>query len=373
MEDGCSFRIRASVSQHQGGRAYMEDFSSVSVDPEKQEACFAVFDGHGGRDAANFCQRNLWHNIRKQKQYYSQDEDKLREAVQQGFSDTQADIWNSIEKWNKHKSGLYNSTAGTTASVVVIRGNKLVVAHVGDSTTNLCRNEGDMLKTLQITEEHKPNSPIEQARIESHGGRVEKRGSVHRVAWKRVRQPHSGPVRRSTTFEVVPFLAVSRALGNLWSYDYFTKEYTVSPEPDICIRDLKHGADRYIVLASDGVWNVMSNEDVTNFVHSHADCEDVARKLIFEALKRWNNRRWRADNITAIVLVLDPEPVSTQQITCFGSAAENCACEFLTPARTGGIPIKRTLSSNDLSISLGPAVKRHRSMPTSIAAENPAY
>ena len=58
------FRVRASVSQHQGGRAYMEDFSSVTVDADNQEACFAVYDGHGGHDAAYFCQRNLWHNIR---------------------------------------------------------------------------------------------------------------------------------------------------------------------------------------------------------------------------------------------------------------------------------------------------------------------
>ena len=58
------FSVRASVSQHQGGRAYMEDFSSVTVDADNQEACFAVYDGHGGHDAAYFCQRNLWHNIR---------------------------------------------------------------------------------------------------------------------------------------------------------------------------------------------------------------------------------------------------------------------------------------------------------------------
>ena len=69
-----------------------------------------------------------------------------------------------------------------------------------------------MLKTVQITDEHKPNAPQEQARIELHGGRVEKRGSVHRVAWKRVRQPHKGPVRRSTTFEVVGYFTLVTSL-----------------------------------------------------------------------------------------------------------------------------------------------------------------
>lgn len=365
------FRVRASVSQHQGGRAYMEDFSSVTVDTENQEACFAVYDGHGGQDAASFCQRNLWHNIRKQKMFHSKEDDKVTTAVQMGFAETQREMWNNIEKWSKHRSGLYNSTAGSTASLVVVRGNKLIVAHVGDSTVTLTRNDLSMLKTVQITDEHKPNAPQEQARIELHGGRVEKRGSVHRVAWKRVRQPHKGPVRRSTTFEVVPFLAVSRALGNLWSYDYFTKKYTVSPEPDICVRDLNHGVDRYIVIASDGIWNVMTNEEVTNFVHSKQMYEDVARRLVFEALRRWNDRGWRADNITAIVLVLDPEPTITQQITCFGSGVDNCDCKILqSPRKT--IPIKRTLSTTDLANTLT-SVKRHRSMPTNLSLENPEY
>ena len=76
----------------------MEDFSSVSVDPESQETCFAVYDGHGGRDAAYFCQRKLWHNIRKQKLWRSKDEEKIKVAVQQGFADTQRDMWNSIGK-----------------------------------------------------------------------------------------------------------------------------------------------------------------------------------------------------------------------------------------------------------------------------------
>ena len=81
--------------------------------------------------------------------------------------------------------------------------------------------------------------------------------------------------------------------------------------------------------------------------------------------------RWRADNITAIVLVLDPEPTSTQEVTCFGSGVDNCDCKILqSPRKT--IPIKRTLSSNDLANTLT-SVKRHRSMPTNLSLEHPEY
>ena len=44
------------------------------------------------------------------------------------------------------------------------------------------------------------------------------------------------------------------------------------------------------MIASDGIWNVMTNEEVTNFVHSKQMYEDVARRLVFEALRRWNDR-----------------------------------------------------------------------------------
>lgn len=364
----------------------MEDYSAVSVDYARNEACFAVYDGHGGQDAAKFCQRDLVNNIRKQRGFYSTDDEKIRFAVKQGFEETQRSMWNSIDKWSKHPRG-YSSTAGSTASIVVVRGNKLIVAHVGDSTVTLCRQgEGDVLKTVQLTDEHKPNSPLEQARIEQDGGRVEKRGSVHRVAWRRVRQPHTGPIRRSTTFDIVPFLAVSRALGNLWSYNYFTKKYTVSPEPDVCVRTLQYGKDRYIVLASDGVWNVMSNEDVANFVHSRSGHEDVARRLVFEAFRRWNERKWRADNITAIVLTLEEpmkeqctghmtpvQPITEQytlSLTCYGQTPTTFD-ELSSQSKRG---IKRSLSqsqlsSNDLSEE-GPPVKRYHSLPGNIHTDS---
>ena len=94
----CHWQLSASVSKHQGGRNYMEDYSSVSVDYEKNEACFAVYDGHGGQDAAKFCQRDLVNNIKKQKMFYSTDEEKIKCAVKQGFEETQRSMWNSIGK-----------------------------------------------------------------------------------------------------------------------------------------------------------------------------------------------------------------------------------------------------------------------------------
>ena len=86
------------------------------------------------------------------------------------------------------------------------------------------------------------------------------KAGVHRVVWYRPSNGamHQGPVRRSTNFDEVPFLAVARALGDLWSYNSEQDEFIVSPDPDLRVFDLNVLKDRCIVLATDGAWNVLS-------------------------------------------------------------------------------------------------------------------
>lgn len=61
-----------------------------------------------------------------------------------------------------------------------------------------------------------------------------------KVVWERLlpRRAHAGPVRRSTPTERVAFLNMSRALGDLWSFNPVTGQYLVSPEPDVVFREL---------------------------------------------------------------------------------------------------------------------------------------
>ena len=88
------------------------------------------------------------------------------------------------------------------------------------------------------------------------------KAGVHRVVWYRPSNGalHQGPVRRSTNFDEVPFLAVARALGDLWSYNSEQDEFIVSPDPDLRVFDLNVLKDRCLVLATDGAWNVLSPE-----------------------------------------------------------------------------------------------------------------
>ena len=74
-------------------------------------------------------------------------------------------------------------------------------------------------RSRRLTTDHKPESTEELRRIERSGGKVVEKSGVPRVVWYRPRGGHQGPVRRSTHIDEIPFLAVARSLGDLWSYN----------------------------------------------------------------------------------------------------------------------------------------------------------
>ncbi|NXK37013.1 PPM1D phosphatase, partial [Piprites chloris] len=219
-------------------------------------------------------------------------------------------------EWPKTMTGL-PSTSGTTASVVIIRGSKMYVAHVGDSGVVLGVQDDpkdDFVRAVEVTQDHKPELPKERERIEGLGGSVINKSGVNRVVWKRPRLTHNGPVRRSTVIDQIPFLAVARALGDLWSYDFYSGEFVVSPEPDTSVHTIDPQKHRYIILGSDGLWNMIPPQDAISMCQDHEEkkCfmgehrQSCAKMLVSRALGRWRQRMLRADNTSAIVICISP-------------------------------------------------------------------
>ncbi|KAL0972735.1 hypothetical protein UPYG_G00194090 [Umbra pygmaea] len=292
---------------------------SVNHHPHQSVAFFAVFDGHGGREAAQFARDYLWEFIKKQRGFWSKDDREVCAAIRKGFVACHHAMWKKLPEWPKTLTGL-PSTSGTTASVVVIRGARMYVAHVGDSAIVLgvqADPADPFIRAVEITQDHKPELPKERERIEGLGGSVIKKSGVNRVVWKRPRLTHNGPVRRSTVIDQIPFLAVARALGDLWSYDFYSGEFVVSPEPDTCVLYLDPRKHRYVILGSDGLWNMVPPQDAVSMCQDNdeamAPCGvSSARQLVSHALLRWRQRMLRADNTSAIVIALQ-EPTGPQE------------------------------------------------------------
>lgn len=293
----------------------MEDVTAVHFERVNsvEFASFAIFDGHGGREASHFAKDHLMFFIKREKGFFSTRCELVKKAIRAGFLSCHDAMRKKLPDWPKTVMG-HPCTAGTTAALVIIRGNKLYVAHVGDSAVIMGtqRDENGPLETITLTEDHKPESPKERRRIESHGGTVINKAGVNRVVWERPKLSHNGPVRRSTELDRIPFLAVARSLGDLWSWNARTQSFVVSPDPDVEVHDLNKCGSRFIILASDGVTNMIRSHDAVNMVSAFEERKKrgevhgtSAHELVHCALRRWSERNMRADNSSAIVVYIE--------------------------------------------------------------------
>jgi len=145
------------------------------------------------------------------------------------------------------------------------------VAHVGDSRAVL--GHGD--RAVELTKDHKPNRPDERQRIQDVGGTV-----VHAGTWR-----------------VGGVLAVSRSFGNR-----MMKQYIVAL-PEIR-QDTMHSKNSCLILATDGVWDVVSNEEAVELVSEYDDGEAAARALVAMAYDRGS-----FDNISCVVCIFSFDPL----------------------------------------------------------------
>ncbi|MBA0647309.1 hypothetical protein Goklo_015204, partial [Gossypium klotzschianum] len=157
-----------------------------------------------------------------------------------------------------------NRDAGSTASTAILVGDRLLVANVGDSRAVICRGGN----AIAVSRDHKPDQTDERQRIEDAGGFV---------MW-------------AGTWRVGGVLAVSRAFG-----DRLLKQYVVA-DPEIQEEKIDSSLE-FLILASDGLWDVVSNEEAVAMIKPIQDPEQAAKRLMQEACQRGS-----ADNITCVVV-----------------------------------------------------------------------
>lgn len=264
----------------QGRRVTMED-THVVMDDIQQElsttspsvphaAFYAVYDGHGGKNAADLTAELLHVNVVKDPSFQSGED--VEGALKRGFEKTDNTILTKAdkEKWSH----------GTTAVACVIINDDLYIANTGDSEAVLAQQkDGSELGAVLLTEKHKPNAPKEKKRIEDAGGQV-------------------------VFGRVLGSLAVSRALGDLdFKYPYNKSEgHFVSGEPFVQKITLT-SANPFIVIACDGLWDKVTYEESVEFVDkakaSGKTPKETAELLVKHALELGS-----LDNITIIIVYL---------------------------------------------------------------------
>ncbi|KAI3890160.1 hypothetical protein MKW92_037131 [Papaver armeniacum] len=213
---------------------------------------YAIFDGHSGHDVAKHLQKHLFENILNEPDFWTD----TKAAIKRAYENTDDEILNEV----------VGAQGGSTAvTAILIDRKKLIVASVGDSRAVICN--GGVAK--QITVDHGPMK--EKDEIESRGGHVIKRpGNVPRVDGQ---------------------LAMARAFG-----DGRLKEHITS-EPDIFVEEIDEDTES-VILASDGLWKVMSNQAAVDCIKDIDDTKEAAESLVQEALDRGSK-----DDISCIVII----------------------------------------------------------------------
>eukprot|EP01023_Acetabularia_acetabulum_P000089 TRINITY_DN10041_c0_g1_i3.p1 TRINITY_DN10041_c0_g1~~TRINITY_DN10041_c0_g1_i3.p1 ORF type:complete len:427 (-),score=69.65 TRINITY_DN10041_c0_g1_i3:604-1884(-) len=300
----------------QGPRSHMEDVISIVRNGPCGYAYAGVFDGHGGPAAADWLQENLLTAIQnvleKQEQMDTPVECEIIDEyecesgiccpvfIRQVLVDSFHQADDKLLRFLETQTDDIRSQAGSTATVALVRNDKLVIANVGDSRAVLCRDDN---KFLDLSNAHRvwgthPNCQFESDRVIQAGGWI-KDGRVCDI------------------------LAISRAFGDwefkgaglpdllsygvkegLWSAD-FADGVDFKSDPIIATPDVTEVRvtedDQALIVASDGLWDVMDSLEVTRYVRQHftrrRDPQWIAEGLANLAIKRYTS-----DNVAVVIV-----------------------------------------------------------------------
>ena len=249
---------------------------------------FAVMDGHGenGHLVSQFVTKFFTSFFKRNKKLNClTTEDDVYFRLQKNNYDIIHKAFKHAEK-DIVKHDIDANFSGTTCVMVFQVGQKLVTANVGDSRGILHKKN----KVIPLSIDQKPNDPEEQKRIESLGGEV----SQYEEDGEK-----SGPFRVWKKGEMFPGIAMSRSIG-----DFLASTLGVIPEP-VVREELIDDDTEFIIVASDGVWEFLSNEDVCEIVQPYYqkdDPEGACRALIKKSTEWWNKEDIVVDDITAIAV-----------------------------------------------------------------------
>ncbi len=236
--------------------------------PDLPMSLFATFDGHAGHLCSQYCSDWISYFLQKQASYPRD----LPLALRTAFHNIDQDFM---------KSG---NTDGSTACVCCVIGRKRVIcANAGDSRAIIVKRDGNF---ISLSRDHKPQSPRETKRINDLGGHV-----VYSGRWR-----------------VEGRLAVSRSIG-----DSTLKKY-VTADPDVFEYDLQPD-DCFVVIASDGIWDVLENHQVATMTLSYSCKVMNPSRIVTEDNLKWTAKKicdrakelGSRDNLSTLVIdLLEP-------------------------------------------------------------------
>jgi len=311
----CSQEGRGKGTQV-GGPLNQDSASAGQLTPGM--SLLGVFDGHGqdGGTVSQYIAANLPPKI-------ANIEDTLQRAGTMAelalgpLTDVFMECHRELCDPSSGVSAFISGSTGLTVCVISDPNSKrLIVANTGDCRCVLAsKGWGGKLSATQLSQDQNPDRADERKRIEGLGGivgMVDDSGSqpvlyspddVEKNGWD------LGPARvfwedgtwNPPYHEFFPGLAMARSFG-----DQCLDELGVEPIPEVLIHTVKP-KDKFMVIASDGVWQVLSNEEVVGAIAGQeSDPGKACEACVRLAAEKWDKQGGYRDDITCVLLTFDP-------------------------------------------------------------------
>lgn len=267
----------------------MEDAHTIG--DVKGMGLISIFDGHGGPQTARYCSNNIV-NVLEQEM---DTKENLGECLKDAYLKMDNDMGTpegSEELAKIEKPDYYDNQIlangkcdlakdiGNTALSVILHEGHITIGNVGDCRCLLVRGD----EVTQLTTDHRPNAPGEAKRIAMAGGVI-----------------RGGRVNGN--------LSLTRSLGDhQYKKGSNVDKYVISPVAEITECDLQ-GDEELLILGCDGIWDVMSNEDIVSAIKEVASTgqslEDVCGSIVSKCLATNPYEQAGSDNMTLVIAVLD--------------------------------------------------------------------
>ena len=252
---------------------------------------FCVMDGHGnnGHLVSRYLMKyiNLFFKNNKKMNASNQNEDSIYHRLKKSDYHILRRLFRHAERDLHKKSKIDANFSGTTCVMVAQIGDRFICANIGDSRAIMIKT-GNEIVPLSI--DQKPDDPEESKRIVQNGGEIsqyEENGEK------------SGPYRIWKKGEVYPGIAMSRSVG-----DFIATSLGVVPEAKFIEEKIDQDC-KFIVVASDGIWEFLDNKRVGEIVmpyYKNDDPDGACKALIKEATEWWNKEDIVVDDITVVVV-----------------------------------------------------------------------
>ena len=291
-------RVKSVSSQSQAGKGE-DGFTKVNQDSFlvlqneynlKDFNVFSVMDGHGvnGHLVSRFTTKYFTNFFKKNKKMNASNssEDQLFYRLKKNDYDVLKRVFRHAERDLEKGGDIDANFSGTTCVMVFQVGDRIICANVGDSRAIIVKGD----KAIPLSIDQKPDDPEESKRIKENGGEI----SQYEEDGEK-----SGPFRVWKKGEAYPGIAMSRSIG-----DFIASKLGVSPEPKFLEEKIDKDT-KFIVVASDGVWEFLDNDTVKNMVMPYYEKKDpigACKELIKKSTEFWNQEYIVVDDITCIVV-----------------------------------------------------------------------